>query len=281
MNSQQMLDIAINQDKFLNITSFIEITKYNIDKFQLDITHIEELYKYSTENKCNIPHMMLEKYGVLKIKDKKTNTEKTTRVYELLEKQLKLSDNIDYIVSKTTINTPSGKKYKNEYLLSLDAFKLCLIRSQHTKEYAKHFLNIEKLFFLYYQYQCEYEKLQYKKEIEKLKNMEHIKKYSSQKAIERIENDLDNKNKLECVYFIKEGDDDIFKVGYTRNLIERLETLQVGNSRNLSVYKTIICNSASFYEKFIHHKIQKYHIKGEWYRLSKDFIDFLILDINN
>ena len=276
MNSQQMLDIAINQDKFLNITSFIEITKYNIDKFQLDITHIEELYKYSTENKCNIPHMMLEKYGVLKIKGKKH--EDTTIVKRLLI-QLQLIENIDYIVSNLTINTPSGKKYKNEYLLSPYAFKLCLIRSQNTKEYAKHFLNIEKLFFLYYQYQCEYEKLQYKKEIEKLKNMEHIKKYSSQKAIERIENDLDNKNKLECVYFIKEGDDDIFKIGYTCNLIERLETLQVGNSRNLSVYKTIICNSASFYEKFIHHKIQKYHIKGEWYRISKDLIDSLISDI--
>ncbi len=87
------------------------------------------------------------------------------------------------------------------------------------------------------------------------------------------------KNKLECVYFIKEGDDDIFKVGYIGNLIERLQTLQVGNSRNLSVYKTIICKSASFYEKFIHHNIQKYHIKGEWYRLSKDLIDSLISDI--
>ena len=271
MNSQQMLDIAINQDKFLNITSFIEITKYNIDKFQLDITHIEELYKYSTENKCNIPHMMLEKYGVLKITSSSDVKRKLDNFY--------LIENMDYIVSNLTINTSSGKKYKNEYLLSPYAFKLCLIRSKNTKEYAKHFLNIEKLFFLYYQYQCEYEKLQYKKEIEKLKNMEHIKKYSSQKAIERIENDLDNKNKLECVYFIKEGDDDIFKVGYTGNLIERLETLQVGNSRNLSVYKTIICNSASFYEKFIHHKIQKYHIKGEWYRLSKDLIDSLIYDI--
>ena len=272
MNSQQMLDIAINQDKFLNITSFIEFTKYNIDKFQLDITHIEELYKYSTENKCNIPHMMLEKYGVLKIKNSNYILEKL--------KDFNLIENMDYKINliKDIKNKKRGPIPK-EYLLSPYAFKLCLIRSQNTKEYAKHFLNIEKLFFLYYQYQCEYEKLQYKKEIEKLKNMEHIKKYSSQKAIERIENDLDNKNKLECVYFIKEGDDDIFKVGYTGNLIERLETLQVGNSRNLSVYKTIICNSASFYEKFIHHKIQKYHIKGEWYRLSKDLIDSLIYDI--
>ena len=271
MNSQQMLDIAINQDKFLNITSFIEITKYNIDKFQLDITHIEELYKYSTENKCIIPHMMLEKYGVLKIKD-------SNYVFKKL-KDFYLVENMDYKKVYTKNKENLGGRPSIEYLLSPYAFKLCLIRSQNTKEYAKHFLNIEKLFFMYYQYQCEYEKLQYKKEIEKLKNMEHIKKYSRQKAIERIENDLDNKNKLECVYFIKEGNDDIFKIGYTCNLIERLETLQVGNSRNLSVYKTIICNSASFYEKFIHHKIQKYHIKGEWYRISKDLIDSLISDI--
>ena len=40
MDTQKMIEIAIKQDKFLNITYFIEITKFNIDKFQLDITNI-------------------------------------------------------------------------------------------------------------------------------------------------------------------------------------------------------------------------------------------------
>ena len=76
--------------------------------------------------------------------------------------------------------------------------------------------------------------------------MSHIKTYSLQKAIERIDDDLNNKNKLECVYFIREGSDDIFKVGYADNVNKRLETLQVGNSKTLSVYKTIIVPESEF-----------------------------------
>ena len=67
--------------------------------------------------------MMLEKYGVLTIVDKKSN-KKHTRMVKRLIKQLNLIENIDYKVIKTTTNTSSGRKYKNEYLLSMDTFKL-------------------------------------------------------------------------------------------------------------------------------------------------------------
>jgi hypothetical protein len=270
-----MLNDALLNKEFLNITSFIEVTNFKIDKFKLDI---DNLYDSSLENKCIIPHMMLEKYGVLKITTEKQ--EDTSLVKRLLVKQLKLIENKDYICTKMSFKTSSGTKYKNQYFLSLNSFKLCLMRSQKTIEYAKHFIQIENLFFLYYKYQCEYEKLKYKNEIEKLKNMQHIKQYSREKAIERLEVKVKDKYKIECVYFIQEEDFDIFKVGYTDNLKERLGTLQVGNSRNLHMYRTILCQSASFYESFVHKKIEKYHIRGEWYELSKTYIDNLILSIN-
>ena len=123
--------------------SIIEYVKALNEKFyKIDISFIDDFLKLVGTNECIIPHMMLEKYGVLTIKDKKTNKEKTTRVYELLEKQLKLSDNL-YLVTNVCHQLPSGKKYKNEYLLSPYAFKLCLMRSQNTRKYANYFLLLE------------------------------------------------------------------------------------------------------------------------------------------
>ena len=84
--------------------------------------------------------MMLEKYGVLKIT--RSNQEHTNEINTLLEKQLKLSDNL-YLKRKITLQLPSGKKYKNEYLLSPYAFKICLMRSQNTRKYANYFLLLE------------------------------------------------------------------------------------------------------------------------------------------
>ena len=280
MEDNNMINIALLDDNFLNITSFIETIKFKMDNFHFDIMNIKELYNYSLENECIIPHMMLEKYGVLTIVNNTTKKENTDTVKRLLIKQLQLIENKDFTVTKTKYKLPSGTKYKNQYFLSPDAFKLCPIRSQKNNEYAKHFIKIERLFMMYYKYQCEYDKLQYKKEIEKLKNMEHIKKYSREKAVERLENKLEENNKFECIYFIQEDDSDVYKVGFTGNLKERLMTLQIGNSRKLSVYKTILCQSALDYEQNIHKKIIKYHVNGEWYKLSGKIIDNIILYIN-
>ena len=121
--------------------SIIEYVKALNEKFyKIDISFIDDFLKLVGTNECIIPHMMLEKYGVLKIT--RSNQEHTNEINTLLEKQLKLSDNL-YLKRKITLQLPSGKKYKNEYLLSPYAFKLCLMRSQNTRKYANYFLLLE------------------------------------------------------------------------------------------------------------------------------------------
>ena len=123
--------------------SIVEYVKALNEKFyKIDISFIDDFLKLVGTNECIIPHMMLEKYGVLTIVDKKTNKENTEKAKRLL-KQLNLFDNL-YKVTNIGDQLPSGKKYKNEYLLSPYAFKLCLMRSQNTRKYANYFLLLEE-----------------------------------------------------------------------------------------------------------------------------------------
>ena len=83
------------------------------------------------------------------------------------------------------------------------------------------------------------------------------------------------------VYFIhEEGDLTQFKIGFSTDLEKRLATLQIGNPRNLVVYKTIT-NCSKKNEKEIQDFFDAYHIIGEWYKITCDMIDAVVLKNNN
>ena len=74
------------------------------------------------------------------------------------------------------------------------------------------------------------------------------------------------------VYFIQEEHKfDRFKIGFTRNLAQRLADLQIGNPDVLVVYKTIE-NVTVKTEHRLHRYFEKYHIRGEWYSVTPDMI---------
>jgi hypothetical protein len=138
INFNKYSDNIIN-NVFIKNSIFKEL---NEKFYKIDISFIDDFLKLVGTNECIIPHMMLEKYGVLKIKGEKQ--EDTTTVKRLLKKQLKLPENL-YLNDKVVVQLPSGKKYKNKYLLSPYAFKLCLMRSQNTRNICKLFLVVRRL----------------------------------------------------------------------------------------------------------------------------------------
>ena len=82
------------------------------------------------------------------------------------------------------------------------------------------------------------------------------------------------------VYFIhEEGDLTQFKIGFSTDLEKRLATLQIGNPRNLIVYKTI-ANASKKKEKEMQDFFNAYHIRGEWYKITCDMIDAVVLKNN-
>lgn len=72
------------------------------------------------------------------------------------------------------------------------------------------------------------------------------------------------------VYIIPEGNDGPTKVGITKNLPEagRLQELQTGNSRRLSVYAKRRVSNMRFVEKEVHRRLSRKRLQGEWFSVS-------------
>ena len=77
------------------------------------------------------------------------------------------------------------------------------------------------------------------------------------------------------VYFIyMENNMKMFKIGYTTNLTQRLVSLQIGNPYLLCVYKTIE-NVSNLNESWLHKFFSKKQIRGEWFAITPDMVDFV------
>jgi len=106
------------------------------------------------ENEFIVEHIKLQEYGII-------NTIKSSTIKQTLENTALLIENEDYQVHNVMLQseTSRGKKYAKEYKLTPYAFKLCLIRSKNSKEYAKYYLLLEQVFKNYQEYQIMYQKV--------------------------------------------------------------------------------------------------------------------------
>jgi uncharacterized coiled-coil protein SlyX len=104
------------------------------------------------ENEFIVEHIKLQEYGII-------NTIKSSTIKQTLENTALLIENEDYQVHNVMLQseTSRGKKYAKEYKLTPYAFKLCLIRSKNSKEYAKYYLLLEQVFKNYQEYQIMYQ----------------------------------------------------------------------------------------------------------------------------
>ena len=76
------------------------------------------------------------------------------------------------------------------------------------------------------------------------------------------------------IYFIRAGKSDI-KIGFSksRDCQKRLNLLQVGSPQKLKLIKAIDGNIEK--EKDLQHKFRELHIRGEWFKSSRELIKFI------
>lgn len=67
------------------------------------------------------------------------------------------------------------------------------------------------------------------------------------------------------IYFITNGKN--IKIGRSKNIEERIVSLQTGNDVELKLLYTIP-NMPEYFEKHIHIICDRYNIKGEWFSLD-------------
>jgi hypothetical protein len=67
------------------------------------------------------------------------------------------------------------------------------------------------------------------------------------------------------VYVLRSGNEDLFKIGRTRDLDSRLENLATGNPHRLSVFAVIETDDAAFCEAYLHRKLRSKRVAREFF----------------
>jgi len=110
----------IERKQIINIIEYVK--EVNKLKYNIDISFIDDFLELVGKDECCIHHNYLQKYGILTLK------KGTSDVKQLLN-QYKYELHNDYLIRNVSDQVKSGTKYKNEYYLHPDSFKLCLMIS--------------------------------------------------------------------------------------------------------------------------------------------------------
>jgi hypothetical protein len=76
-----------------------------------------------------------------------------------------------------------------------------------------------------------------------------------------------------------EGEDKIYKIGYTKNPIEkRIKQLKTGNHQSLNVESIYETKWATKMEAVFHNRFKHLKISGEWFKLEQCMVENFIDD---
>jgi len=243
------------------LLEFIEDEKVNIDRTVLNkiMVILEVEWVYITKE------IVQDMFGYAQ--------NKSTMVDFYKKIKTNCTEYVDYkeATQKHELVINSSTKLGNRakcYLMTPRALMIQLMRANTVSSlrYAEYFYSVHDLMTQYYKFQAE--------ELKALTELPHIKEYSRLQGIKYLDLELQNRGQIGLIYFIhEEFNTEVFKVGFTTNLLARLECLQISNSRKLLVYRTIHSSQAGTLESIIHSQLTEKQIRGEWYKISGKCVD--------
>lgn len=80
------------------------------------------------------------------------------------------------------------------------------------------------------------------------------------------------------VYFISNERQSVVKIGVANKPLRRLKTFQTANHEELRILRVIKVPNRDIafqLESALHKKFKKYHVRGEWFRLTKTLLHFI------
>src|SRR4051812_46127632 len=96
------------------------------------------------------------------------------------------------------------------------------------------------------------------------------------KELEKKEDKSKLEEDIECVYFICDEKETIFKIGRSRDCEKRLKQLQTGNPHKLKIYKIIKSKNYREIELVLHALFAKNRMEGEWFNINARDVDNII-----
>jgi hypothetical protein len=128
------------------------VKEVNKLEFKIKISFIDEFIELVSKNECCIHHNMLQTYGILSLKGITNDVKKMLDQNNFIEKKDFELRNVSQLRSQ------GGTSNKNKYYLHPKTFKICLMRSLKTREYANYYLLLEECIKYFNDYQIELNK---------------------------------------------------------------------------------------------------------------------------
>ena len=165
-----------------------------------------------------------------------------------------------------------GNKTKH-LIVSPDCFKqtLMLLRTEKSKEIKKYYIELEKIFKFYLQYQSKYQELKNLETIKELENKDkELREYK--KFIVNQSNKVITLEKDEYIYGTTNNLNalsNINKFGKSKNLISRLSNFNINSLDENDFYHflAVKCYNSTVLESLIHALLKPFNYKNELYQL--------------
>ena len=229
----------------------------------------------NNENEFIVDHIKLQEYGVLNTIDTSQKIKRSLETLMLIENEDYRVANVGYPVKQGGFST------KKEYKLTPYAFKLCLIRSKNSKEYAKYYLLLEQVFKNYQEYQIMYQKVLLSGKDDKLDEMKAQIKELLGYARETKEQNEELKDTMEDIKDTMEDIKDAFKetadrsVPNSPNENERHEFILLQHKELTNKFKFIRgiqkYNESKILKKYSEYNIIKRDFNANPIQLFKQF----------
>lgn len=79
------------------------------------------------------------------------------------------------------------------------------------------------------------------------------------------------------VYFVQCNE--FTKIGFAADVQQRFCNLQIGNPYQLRLLRTIASDNPVEIEEEIHSRLEKYHVRGEWFQIPLDVLADLLEEV--
>lgn len=240
---------------------------------ELDDSFTRDVAPFLGRDEPCVPHTLLVKCGMLSVKNASTHTS------AILQK-LGCEDGKHFRRLQNIRAASERGRPALTYLLHPDVFILSLVRAKNTRKHAMWFVMLQRCLVAYGSYQAQVEKSVLRdaepqlrlEDAKTAQELAQIRSESTPSVCAALS--ADAPQSAGSVYFIECGS--MYKIGFTGNLPERLAALQIGNPFELTIRASFLSSAPAAAEAAAHKYFEAYHVRGEWYAITRADIDLYI-----
>ena len=289
MLSIEQLSTIINvSDKMLTVKELLNNMNYPmnelyIDKFWNNIENDKWIY-IDNDMLLWIGYNCQDNYDNKKkyIKLLKDNFDEDSE-YKLINNKEFLNISIGTLKSYEDIDTNVGNKTKH-LIVAPDCFKqsLMMLRTDKSKEIKKYYVELEKIFKFYLQYQSKYQELKNLNISNELEEEKQKNSYLNKNAF--IYHQLIMKEFLYIATTFSYAYQNNFKIGKTNNLTQRMSQYNTSHNKNQKYYYVFV-SEPTYYAKSIEYILKHILTKfrnsdtNEIYVINFEFLEKIVKNV--